>query len=212
MSPARTGNNLWGKDDPRRTLFGMAEWIFELRHLMVITTWSLARAFSPQQRAALEAELAEQDQFIGMPDIAGNIHGVEILPSLKQIGAYADRTPGAYSSVMAAQLAQMTTVTQLADAIEHFGFYQRFIRQEQIQFLRHLRNAFAHGGMWSFDPNKIDFMDRPAKANGVSLDLSVNGRSLWSTVGPGDILVLFNELLAFFTTEIDKEEAAAAIS
>ncbi|KNH21171.1 hypothetical protein ACU18_03315 [Arthrobacter sp. ZBG10] len=85
----------------------------------------------------------------------------------------------------------MFIVTRLADDLDQLGL--RDSSSPVLEFLRHLRNAAAHGNRWHFVGQEPKF---PAKLRSIELDSSMHGTTaLYSgTVGPGDFFDLLDDV------------------
>lgn len=211
----RTGGTFFGPNDYRRSLGGMASWIYELIEVATVSMWALSSALSTEGLERARDQLREHEAETGhreaivMPDQNRFGHVTEVLPAVDYFLAQRTKNPHNYDTgAMSMHLGLMLAIAQLADAIDHFGFRDRYNDNKALRFLFHLRNAFAHGSVWSFHRN-VDFAAKPAEANNFSLDLSMNGKQLWSVIGPGDVYALLEELLNFFLAEAEAEEAAA---
>ena len=83
----------------------------------------------------------------------------------------------------------MATVTLIADRLSRNSYFNK---TPELEFLRLIRNAVAHGNHFNLKP---DEPKRPARFQGFEISQSLNGTELfWQFMGPGDVLDLLDEV------------------
>ena len=83
----------------------------------------------------------------------------------------------------------MATVTLIADRLSRNSYFNK---TPELEFLRHVRNAVAHGNRFNI---RSDEPKRPARFRGFEISQSLNGTELfWQFIGPGDVLDLLDEV------------------
>jgi hypothetical protein len=86
--------------------------------------------------------------------------------------------------------AAMFIVTRLEDDLQQLGL--RNPHSPALEFLRHIRNAAAHGNRWHFRGQEPR---NPAKLRNIELDPSLHDAPAYNgTVGPGDFLDLLDDV------------------
>ena len=83
----------------------------------------------------------------------------------------------------------MATISLVAD---RFSQNHYFTKSPEFEFLRHVRNAIAHGNRFHL---RRDEPRRPAYFRGFEVSKALQGRELfWEFMGPGDALDLLDEV------------------
>jgi len=102
-------------------------------------------------------------------------------------------------------LAMLSVMTRIGDQMDRkrLGLYANDV--PITQFVRHVRNASAHGNRWNFKMTKQGQEPHyPAVCRNIVLDSSLNGkRAIWGgegLIGPGDFLDMLDELVAHLRT------------
>jgi hypothetical protein len=102
-------------------------------------------------------------------------------------------------------LAMLSVMTRIGDQMDRkrLDLYDKNV--PITQFVRHLRNASAHGNRWNFKLTKQGQEPRyPASCRRMVLKSSMDGkRAVWGgdgLIGPGDFFDILDELVAYLRT------------
>ncbi|CAL9550056.1 hypothetical protein [Streptomyces sp. enrichment culture] len=121
----------------------------------------------------------------------GTPHSAE---RLTDIFAKASSTAGAGLGEDLLNFATMHGAARLGDAIQRAGLSDR--TSPLLQFVRHFRNACAHGNRWHFQHAEPR---QPAELRGIVLTSALNGsKAAGGTVGAGDYLDMLDDVSAHF--------------
>ncbi|UOB11336.1 hypothetical protein MQE23_20680 [Streptomyces sp. HP-A2021] len=108
--------------------------------------------------------------------------------------AMASSTPGAGLGEDLLNFAAMHGATRLGDAIERAGLRDR--TNPLLEFVRHFRNASAHGNRWHFRNGEPR---QPAACRGITLTAALHGsKASGGVVGAGDYLDMLDDVAAHF--------------
>lgn len=84
----------------------------------------------------------------------------------------------------------MYIMTRIGDDMDRLGLRDR--QQPLLEYVRHLRNAAAHGNRWNFNKGEPR---NAARHREHLLSKSMHGQTaLFGTVGPGEFLDLLDDL------------------
>ncbi len=81
-------------------------------------------------------------------------------------------------------------IARIADRISERGIYTA-LPSKELELLRHVRNAVCHGCMFSLRGNEPK---RAAGFHGFELMHTMNEKSLWDSLFPGDLRALLDEV------------------
>lgn len=85
----------------------------------------------------------------------------------------------------------MAVISLIADRLSHNAY---FTKSPELEFVRHVRNAVAHGNRFHF---RNDEPSRPARFRDFEIRRDLEGTVLfWEFMGPGDTLDLLQEVEA----------------
>ena len=97
----------------------------------------------------------------------------------------------AYKSV-AWRTVMVGVLVQLADAMHKHGMQKSHSHVPESEFLRHVRNAIAHGGRFHFVGSEPK---HPAKVRHIAITADMQGASVWGVLGTGDSMDLLDDIL-----------------
>ncbi|EFL32200.1 predicted protein [Streptomyces viridochromogenes DSM 40736] len=121
----------------------------------------------------------------------GTPHSAE---RLTDIFAKSSSTAGAGLGEDLLNFATMHGAARLGDAIQRAGLSDR--TSPLLQFVRHFRNACAHGNRWHFQNAEPR---QPAELRGIVLTSALHGsKAAGGTVGAGDYLDMLDDVAAHF--------------
>lgn len=121
----------------------------------------------------------------------GTPHSAERLTA---IFTKASSTAGAGLGEDLLNFATMHGAARLGDAIQRAGLSDR--TSPLLQFVRHFRNACAHGDRWHFQNAEPR---QPAELRGIVLTSALHGsKAAGGTVGAGDYLDMLDDVAAHF--------------
>lgn len=106
--------------------------------------------------------------------------------------------------------AMLLGTVRVGDMILDANNYEQISGDPMIQFVRHFRNACAHGDRWSFHQGQPD---KPAVFRGVALSNSLNGqRATFETVTPRLYVELLEEIANYFVPNSTSPTGASPVA
>lgn len=183
----------WTTNDTRYTFRGMAFWVTELWHLSITAAYSQNLSFGNDSDHDLPRIAQVEEWGFIAEDMQGRMHAINVAISMAVLQGMKKQRPELYNLHAAMHSQIMVAIQQLGDALIHTGLHEKVAKEPCVQFLRHLRNAFAHGGYWSFD-TRTDFGKRPAGISSTALTVELQGHSVWDGFRVGDYAILMSEL------------------
>lgn len=199
----KRGGTLWAEDAKRWEFRGMAMWTTELFHLSMAATYAQNLVLGNDPDIPLLTLGQQQQWSFTAEDSRGELHQIDVAESLAFIQQARSTRPDRYTLHGAAHAQIMVAIAQVGDGLMYSKAHEKLAHDPLIRFVKHLRNAFAHGGYWSFTPVP-DFAKKPARMSTIELDESVNGAPVWEVFRVGDYPLLMEELSTLLHAKADE--------
>lgn len=199
----KRGGTLWTEDAKRWEFRGMAMWTTELFHLSMAATYAHNLVLGNDPDIPLLTLGQRQQWSFTANDSIDRVQRIDVAQSLAFIEQARAVRPDRYTLRGAAHAEIMVAVGQVGDGLIHSKAHEKLAHEPLIQFVRHLRNAFSHGGYWYFTSDQ-DFTKKPARMSTIELDESINGAPVWDGFRVGDYPLLMEELSTLLHAKADE--------
>ena len=178
-------------------------WISELRDIFVAQVAAITTLHRARWRG-YEFMIEWDPSFdIGFPRRDGSENVVSALASISTYVALTRTEPDKYSVNIAYTALTKSITLELAYAIDQLKLGKLAQGRPLLQFMRHLRNAIAHGGRFTLMGDEPKY---PARFRGFEITKDVQGFAIEKVLFIGDILDLLDDL----ELEMDSLASAAA--
>jgi hypothetical protein len=173
------------------TVEALRDWLPELKRIFVAQLAAVLTLHTVKMLPGDNFVMAwDARKEVSLPRIDGSYRVEDAEQHILEYITLVARHPK-YTSTLAGEVLIIGIVTQMVNASAQMHLDTKHPSNELFQFMRHVRNAVAHGGYFDIRGKKPL---APATFRHLSITRELNGTSLWHFIKMGDILDLMDDL------------------